>query len=100
MLVGIGAEAESEAVSNMVGLMRPWSALGIDPKRSIEAAADVVDAIACAVGGRGWLCWPTYVVINTLLSSAHFCTYKSYKGGLCIWSYEPSIQAMHSYKIS
>lgn len=82
-MVGNGAEAERvamfceqgrAALSNMLGLSRP-SALGIDPERSIEAAADVVDAIALAVGGSGWLCCPSYVVINTLRSSAHLCTY-------------------------
>lgn len=63
VMVGNGAEAErvamfrehgSEALSNMLG---------------IEAATDVV-------GGSGWLCCPSYVVISTLLSSAHLCTYQ------------------------
>jgi len=83
-MVGNGAEAErvamfwehgSEALSNMVGLIRP-SELGIDPERSIDAAAEVVEAIAWAVGGSGWLCCPSYVVIRTLRSSAHLCTYQ------------------------
>lgn len=51
-----------------------WSALGIEPESSIDAAADVVDAIAIAAGGSGWLCWPSYVVISMVLSSAHLCT--------------------------
>lgn len=59
MIVGNGAEAErvatfceqeSDALSSMVGFIMP-SALGIAPERSIDAAADVVDAIALAVGG-------------------------------------------------
>ena len=31
------------------------SALGIDPDSSIRAADEVVDAIAMAAGGSGWL---------------------------------------------
>lgn len=31
------------------------SVLDIDPVRSIDAAAEVVDAIAMAAGGKGWL---------------------------------------------
>lgn len=50
------------------------SALGIDPERSILAADDVVDAIAIAAGGNGWLWFPSYVVIKISLSSAHLCT--------------------------
>lgn len=34
--------------------IRP-SALGIDPESNIRAADDVVDAIAMAAGGNGWL---------------------------------------------
>lgn len=84
VIVGNGAEAErvatfceqeSDALSSMVGFIMP-SALGIAPERSIDAAADVVDAIALAVGGSWWLCCPSYVVTNTLRSSAHLCTYK------------------------
>lgn len=82
--VGNGAEAErvaklgaQEAVvllaSKLFGVTSP-SALGIDPESSIDAAADVVDAMATAAGGSGWLCWPSYVVINIVRSSAHLCT--------------------------
>lgn len=61
--VGNGAEAESVAklgeqgravLARKLGLrILWWSALGIDPESSMDAAADVVDAIAMAVGGRG-----------------------------------------------
>lgn len=83
MIVGNGAEAErvtmlreqgSATPSNIVGFIKP-SALGIDPERSIVAAADVLDAIPLAAGGRAWLCCPSYVVTNILLSSAHLCTF-------------------------
>jgi len=60
VIVGNGAEAErvarlcengSVALSSMLGGRRA-SELGIDPERSIDAAAEVVDAIALADGGR------------------------------------------------
>ena len=35
------------------------------------AAAEVVDAIAEAASESGWLCAPSYVVINIDASSAH-----------------------------
>jgi hypothetical protein len=35
------------------------SALGMDPESSMEAAAEVVEAMAMAAGGRGWLCVPS-----------------------------------------
>lgn len=84
VMVGNGAEAErvamfceegSATLSNKLWSIRPSDELDFDPERSIEAAADVVDAIACAVGGSGWLCCPSYVATNTLRSSAHLCTY-------------------------
>lgn len=66
--VGKGAEAEMVAMEEEQGrmvrarmlllFMRP-SLLGMEPERSIEAAADVVDAIAMAAGGRGWLWFPS-----------------------------------------
>lgn len=31
------------------------STLGIEPERSIFAADEVIDAVAMAVGGNGWL---------------------------------------------
>lgn len=60
--VGNGAEAESVAkpggqakvFANKFVFISP-SGLGIDPESSIEAAADVVDAIANAAGESGWL---------------------------------------------
>lgn len=63
MTVGNGAEAEIVAMldehgriarARKLGFMSP-SALDIEPESSMLAAADVVDAIAMAAGGRGWL---------------------------------------------
>lgn len=65
--VGNGADAEmvamldehgSTALARKFGGVRP-SALDIEPDRSIEAAAVVVDAIAIAAGGSGWLWLPS-----------------------------------------
>lgn len=50
--VGNGAEAESDA---KLGELIIPSGLIIDPERSMDAAADVVDAIDTAAGGSGWL---------------------------------------------
>lgn len=80
--VGKGAEAEMEAmpeengISVLVRKLPPISPspLGIDPDNSIDAAAEVVDAIAIAGGGNGWLCFPSYVVVRIERSSAHLCT--------------------------
>ena len=77
MTVGNGADADSVAMLEdgrialaiMLEFIIP-SALDIDPERSMLAAAAVVDAIAIAAGGSGWLCVPSYVVINIVLSSA------------------------------
>jgi hypothetical protein len=63
-----------DALSKIVGLIKP-SALVNGPERRSDAAADVVDAIAFAVGGNAWLCCPSYVCTNIVLSSAHLCTY-------------------------
>lgn len=50
----------------------PWLDLEVDePDRSMEAAADVVEAMAVADTGSGWLCVPSYVVIKIDMSSAH-----------------------------
>lgn len=77
--VGNGAEAEMVAMLEVEGsivlakklaFINP-SVLDIEPERSIDAAAEVVDAIAAAAGGSGWLCVPSYVVIKMLRSSAH-----------------------------
>lgn len=61
--VGNGAEVEMVAMLEEQGrsvLARKFefimpSALGIEPESSILAADDVVEAIAMAVGGNGWL---------------------------------------------
>lgn len=61
--VGNGADAEIVAMLEEHGrsvLVRKFefispSALDIDPDSSIFAADDVVDAIAIAFGGNGWL---------------------------------------------
>lgn len=45
-----------------------------EPDRSMEAAAEVVEAMAVADAGSGWLCVPSYVVIRIDMSSAHLCT--------------------------
>lgn len=65
--VGNGAEAEIVAMLEEQGrrvLARKFefispSALGMDPDNSIFAAEDVVDAIAMAAGGSGWLWFPS-----------------------------------------
>ena len=65
--VGNGAEAErvtkfGEQGSIPFGRIFEFiipSPLGIDPESSIDAAADVVDAIAMAAGGSGWLWFPS-----------------------------------------
>lgn len=77
--VGNGAAADSVAMleeqGNIVlarkfGFISP-SELDIDPERSMLAAADVVDAMAIAAGGRGWLWFPSYVVMRIDRSSMH-----------------------------
>lgn len=76
--VGNGAEAESVAMlveqgrialASKFGFIIP-SALDIDPESNMLAAAVVVDAMAIAAGGSGWLCVPSYVVTKMVLSSA------------------------------
>jgi hypothetical protein len=57
----------------------PWmseaeAAEVVEPEVSMAAAAEVVDAMAVAAGGSGWLCAPSYVVIRIDVSSAHRCT--------------------------
>lgn len=61
--VGNGAEAEivamldehgSMALASKFGFISP-SALDIEPDNNMLAAAAVVDAIAIAAGGSGWL---------------------------------------------
>lgn len=46
-----------------------------EPDISIAAAAEVVEAMAVAEIGSGWLCVPSYVVIKIDMSSAHLCTF-------------------------
>lgn len=85
--VGKGADAEMVATVDEHGstararkldpAMRLPSALGMEPDSSMDAAAAVVDAIAIAAGGSGWLWFPSYVVISTVLSSAHLWTCKT-----------------------
>lgn len=58
------------ALASKFGFIIP-SALDMEPESSIFAAAEVVEAIAMAAGGSGWLCVPSYVVISIVLSSAH-----------------------------
>lgn len=73
VMVGNGADAESVAMGKNPELARA-SLLAVEPDRSMAAAAEVVFAIAVAAGGRGWLWFPSYVVISIVLSSAHRCT--------------------------
>lgn len=64
MTVGNGADADIVAMfddeqgkivlARKLGFISP-SALDIDPDNSILAAAEVVDAMAIAAGGSGWL---------------------------------------------
>lgn len=67
MTVGNGADAEMVAMleehgnrvlASMFGFISP-SALGMEPESSILAADEVVDAIAMAAGGNGWLWLPS-----------------------------------------
>lgn len=76
--MGNGADAESVAMleeqgrialASKLGFIIP-SALDIDPDNNMLAAAEVVDAMAIAAGGSGWLCVPSYVVTKIVLSSA------------------------------
>jgi hypothetical protein len=77
--VGKGAEAEMVAMLEEQGsTVRARkleatlpSALGMDPESSMEAAAEVVEAMAMAAGGSGWLWVPSYVVMRMDRSSAH-----------------------------
>lgn len=67
MTVGNGAEAEivarleehgNSVLAKKFEFIKP-SALDMDPDRSILAADDVVTAIFMAVGGNGWLWFPS-----------------------------------------
>lgn len=66
-MVGNGADAEMVAMLEEHGrrvlarkfeFIRP-SALGIEPERRVLAAEEVVDAMAMAAGGSGWLWLPS-----------------------------------------
>jgi len=57
------------ALASKFGFIIP-SALDIDPDSNMLAAAVVVEAMAIAAGGSGWLCVPSYVVTKIALSSA------------------------------
>lgn len=46
----------------------------VEPDKSMAAAAEVVAAMAVADGGRGWLWFPSYVVVKIVVSSAHLWT--------------------------
>lgn len=80
--MGNGADAEMVAMLEEHGrsvLVRKFefispSALDMEPESSIRAADEVVDAIAMAFGGKGWLWLPSYVVMRIVRSSAHLCT--------------------------
>lgn len=73
-----------------------------DVHLSIEAAAEVVEAMAVAENGREWLCVPSYVVIRMDMSSQHLWTYggshimKKKKGSeidvLSVWTWEKIIE--------
>lgn len=66
--VGNGADADIVAMfddeqgkivlAKKLGFISP-SALDIEPDNNILAAAEVVDAIAMAAGGSGWLWFPS-----------------------------------------
>lgn len=68
--VGNGAEAERVAMleeeqglrmalASKFGFITVPSALDTDPDTNMLAAALVVDAMAIAAGGNGWLCLPS-----------------------------------------
>lgn len=46
-----------------------------EPDKRIEAAAEVVEAIAVAATASGWLWVPSYVVIRIDISLEHLCTW-------------------------
>lgn len=89
-MVGKGAVAESVAIVEVYGKFWYkedddddmaegvervwWKLLVLEPDKSMAAAAEVVAAIAVADGGRGWLWFPSYVVVKMVVSSAHLWT--------------------------
>lgn len=59
--------------------LRPWRSAAVEeeeeaPERSMEAAAEVAEAMAVADMGSGWLCVPSYVEISIDISSELLCT--------------------------
>lgn len=66
-MVGNGADADIVAILDAFGRIDRantfWfinpSALDMEPESSMLAAADVVEAMANAAGGRGWLWVPS-----------------------------------------
>lgn len=53
-MVAMLEEQERKVLAKKFEFIRP-SELGMDPDSSILAAEEVVEAIAMAAGGRGWL---------------------------------------------
>lgn len=47
-----------------------------EPEVSMDAAAEVVEAMAVAEAESGWLWVPSYVVMRIDMSSEHLCTCK------------------------
>lgn len=72
---------QEESMDPCVRWWLRWLELEIEPESSIEAAAEVVEAIVIAACGSGWLWVPSYVVVKIERSSVHLCTYTRF--GLC-----------------
>nr|GMC83708.1 hypothetical protein GW17_00009362 [Ipomoea batatas] len=104
--VGNGAEAEIVATleeHGRIALARKFgfiiiSALGMEPESSIFAAAEVVDAMAMAAGGRGWLCVPSYVVVK-MCREMHLQS-SVIVGDLSKHPFQSLVFAIHSFKLS
>lgn len=79
VMVGNDADADIVAMFDESGITERAkkfeftnpSVLEVEPDNNIAAAAEVVDTIVIAAGGRGWLWVPSYVVIKIVRSSAH-----------------------------
>lgn len=54
-----GAEGEARWINWGGTVSERVMSLEVEPERSMQAAADVVDAIAAAAGASGWLCVPS-----------------------------------------
>lgn len=57
-MVAMLEEQERNVLAKKLEFIRP-SELGMEPESSILAAEEVVEAIAMAAGGRGWLWLPS-----------------------------------------